>query len=323
MPDIRVYRSLTEAAGEFGPSGVTIGNFDGVHRGHQELFRRLAGLSRALEVRPAVVTFDPHPTKVVAPDRTPRLLTSLEQRLVRMRECGIERALVIPFDREFSKLTPEEFVLQVLVSAADARLVLVGGNFRFGNKQAGDTKLLSDLGERFGFETKIVEAVRYRGSTVSSTGIRLLIERGDVGLAARSLGRPFGLEGVVIPGHGVGSRQTVPTLNLETSTEVLPAGGVYITRTQDTKDGRLWPSVTNIGYRPTFGGDDKLNIETFILEGFARPVPEQITVEFLRRIREERKFPDASALKAQILRDAARAQAFFRRAGRWIRAGAW
>lgn len=309
--DIAVFRSLEEAHGRFGPSAVTIGNFDGVHRGHRALFDQLSGRGG----KRSVITFDPHPSSVVAPHRAPKLMSTLEQRTRWMRECGIEQVLVVPFDLAFSKLDPEAFARKVLVEAAGAKFVAVGGNFRFGHKAAGDVALLASLGRTLGFDTVAVEPVIWRGTVVSSTEVRRAVEAAAVARAGRLLGRPYSLEGDVVSGHGVGSKQTVPTLNLAPSSEVLPARGVYVTRVRDLDSARTWPSVTNIGMRPTFDGDS-VTIESFILEGFREPAPRRIGVEFLQRLRDERKFEDAAALKAQILRDAGRAVKFHRRTSR-------
>lgn len=317
MSGFRVFRSLAEAAGHFAPSGLTIGNFDGVHRGHQELFRRLTAAAPGLGIKPSVLTFDPHPTRVVAPARAPRLLSTIDQRLEWMEAAGIEQVLVLPFTPEFAQLTPEQFVQQVIVEGAGARLVLVGENFRFGARQAGDTQLLTELGANWGFQTVIVPGVIYRGHMVSSTAVRGLVQTGQVGWAGRLLARCFALRGTVVSGHGIGSKQTVPTLNLAPDCDVTPATGVYVTRTRDLFDpSRHWDSVTNVGYRPTFDGDT-LTVETFLLSGFSGDTPHRIEVSFLRRLREERKFADAAALKAQILADVGRAQRYFRRLRRW------
>jgi len=315
--EMRIYRSLEEAGARFGPSVATIGNFDGVHLGHQELFARLRRMGQRLSAKPSIITFDPHPARVVAPDHAPRLISTMEQRLDWIGAYGIRQALVLAFNREFSLQSPEEFVKRVLVEAAGVRGVLVGENFRFGNRQAGDTALLEQLGRKHGFQVEVAGGVRIRCRMVSSTEVRRLVQAGHMALAARFLGRFYGLEGAVISGHGVGSKQTVPTLNLAPEAEVLPARGVYVTRTTDLDDGRNWNSVTNVGFRPTFGGDEALSIETFIMEGFEEPTPRRIRVEFLHRLRPERKFPDAAALKAQILRDAARSRAYLRRMARW------
>jgi riboflavin kinase/FMN adenylyltransferase len=307
----RIFRSLEEARPSFGPSSLTIGNFDGVHAGHARILRRVCEVARENGWKPSVLTFDPHPTRIVAPSRSPRLMTTTEQRCRLMEQEGIRQVLILPFTREVAQLTPEQFVRDVLVEALDAKAVMVGENFRFGHKHAGDTRLLRDLGAQLGFRVEVVPGLTLRRAMVSSSEIRRLVETGDVSRAGRLLERPFALEGDVVRGHGVGARQTVPTLNLSTKAEVLPATGVYITKTQEL-DGRRWPSVTNVGYRPTFGGNE-LSIETFLLAPLEGPAPQRIRVEFLRRLREEKKFESPEQLKAQILRDVGRAQAYFRR----------
>jgi riboflavin kinase/FMN adenylyltransferase len=315
---LRVFRSLDEVPGGPAASAVTIGNFDGVHVAHRRLLQRVVEVAGAHGWKPSVLTFDPHPTRVVAPDRAPRLLSTPEQRFAWMASAGIQQVLVLPFNRDFSQLTPEEFVRTVLVERLRAKAVIVGENFRFGNRQAGDTRTLAELGQRFGFCTEVVTGVSLRGRLVSSSAVRELVQSGAVSVACRLLGRPYALEGEVVSGHGVGSRQTVPTLNLSTTAEVLPATGVYVTRTADLENDRRWRSITNVGYRPTFGGQD-LTVETYVLEPLQEPVPKRIRVEFLRRVREERRFESPDALKQQILRDVGRAQYFFRRLERWVR----
>lgn len=311
-----IYRSLAELGPGFGPSVVTIGNFDGVHAGHRRILRRAVALSGELGAAATVLTFDPHPAKVVAPERAPRLLTTLEERAGLMFEEGIQRVVILPFDREFASLSPEEFVRDVVVERLQARAVLVGDNFRFGARQTGDVEVLQALGEVHGFRTEIIGGVRLRGQLVSSTAVRRLIEAGDVSRANRLLERPYSLAGEVTPGRGVGARQTVATLNLRTGAEVLPAIGVYITRTTDLANPkRRWNSITNVGVRPTFGGGE-LSIETHLLDTLIPPTPARIRVEFWRRLREERKFESPEALKTQILSDAARARKYFRRLAR-------
>jgi riboflavin kinase/FMN adenylyltransferase len=313
----RVYRSLDELPADFGPSALTIGNFDGVHAAHRRILRRVKEIAVERGLKASALTFNPHPSKVVAPARAPRLMNSPEQRCVLMREEGIEQVLIMPFDRDVAHLSPEQFVEQVLVRKLGVRAVVLGHDFRFGYKQSGNVRVLEELGRKYGFTTEEVNPVTVRGRLVSSTALRQLIEAGRVAQAARLLERPYALEGEVVSGHGVGSEQTVPTLNLATQTEVLPAIGVYVTRTHDLKDARAWPSITNIGHRPTFGGDREISIETFLLEPLAGDTPRRIRVEFLWRVRDERQFPDAQALKRQILRDAGRAQAYFRRVKKW------
>ncbi len=294
---------------------LTIGNFDGVHAGHRRLLACVRELAREHSLTPAVLTFDPHPTKLVAPDRAPRLLSTIEERVALIHEQGVKDVTVLPFTREIAMLFPHEFVERIVVNQLHARFVLVGGNFHFGHKKSGNVDTLAELGLRFGFETRVIPAVRKRGWLVSSSAVRKLIDAGDVAMAGRLLERPYALSGRVVSGHGVGSKQTVPTLNLSTAAEVIPAKGVYITRTRDLDSDARWESITNVGNRPTFGGGE-LSIETFLLSSLNGPAPVRISVEFLRRVREERTFESPAALKEQILRDVGRAQAFFRRLGR-------
>ena len=316
-----ICRNLSEVPPGFGPCAVTIGNFDGVHAGHRHILRRVVEAAREKGWRSAAMTFDPHPTKVVAPERAPRLLTTPEQRCALMREEGIERILILPFTPEIAGLTPEEFVRQILIEKIEARTVIVGDNFRFGRRASGDVNVLRELGRRYEFETEVVSGIRLRNRVVSSSEIRRLIECGNVSLACRLLERPYTLQGSVVRGQGVGSKQTVPTLNLDTAAELLPATGVYITRTREDANGREWSSITNVGYRPTFDGN-RLTIETFLLSPLDGGTPERIQVQLLRRVREERKFDSAEALKAQIMKDVARAQAYFRRLERFTKSGA-
>lgn len=309
---MRVFRSSREARGHFGPCAVTIGNFDGVHCGHRKLIGEVIRLSREQKIKPAALTFDPHPARVLAPDRAPRLLSTVEQRCRWMGEAGLEEIMILPFDRELAALTPEQFVQQILIDTLQARAVVVGDNFHFGNKQAGNTQVLAELGRRYGFAAHALHAVEWRGLTISSSAIRRLIQAGAVAKAARLLGRFFALEGEIVRGLGIGSKQTVPTLNLATVAEVLPAQGVYVSHTYDLDSYRQWPSITNIGNRPTFNGSD-VSIESYLLEPIEGDPPHRIRLELTHRIREERRFESAQALKAQILRDVERAKVWHSR----------
>jgi len=309
-----IYRSLSEIPPDFGPCAITIGNFDGVHLGHREILRRVVAGARENRWKPAAVTFDPHPTRLVAPAEAPHLLTTPDQRSRIMEQLGIEEVLILPFTHDIASLSPEEFVRELLVNKLKALTVVVGDNFRFGHRAAGDVQTLGELGTKYSFETEIVEAVVRRNRVISSTAIRRLIAAGEVSLSCRMLGRPYSLEGAVVHGEGRGSKQTVPTLNLETKAEVLPMTGVYVTRTRERGSAREWPSITNVGYRPTFNGQ-RLTIETYLLSSIHGAPPELISVEFLRWVREERKFESPETLKIQILRDVGRAQVYFRRLG--------
>jgi riboflavin kinase/FMN adenylyltransferase len=315
---MRLFRSLDQVPADFGPCALTIGNFDGVHFGHRRILKQVVALAAARGWKPAVLTFDPHPTQVVAPDRTPVLLTSPAHRAELMEEEGIAEVLILPFTAEIARLSPEDFVRQLLVERLGVRAVLVGDNFCFGYRQSGNVQLLAQLGGKMGFETEIVPAVKWRGRMVSSSIVRTLLRAGQVSLAAHMLQHPYALDGAVVQGRGVGSKQTVPTLNLAPDGGMVPAAGVYVTRAYDLAGGRRWNAITNVGYRPTFGASDRLTIETFLLDPFSGDTPARIRVEFLWRVRDERKFDSPAALKEQILRDVHTAQRYFRRLRAWI-----
>lgn len=314
MKDSLVYRSLSEVPDDFGPCAITIGNFDGVHRGHQQILRQVIEAARAENWKSAVLTFDPHPAKLLAPASAPRLLTTLEERAEIILTQGIDEILILPFTREIASLAPEEFVREILVDRLKARAVMVGANFHFGKGASGNAGVLQELGDRYSFETEIIQPVVWRGRIISSSEVRRAIEAGQVSTACRMLGRPYALRGVVVAGEGRGSKQTVPTLNLDSKAQVLPKTGVYITRTREANSSREWPSITNIGYRPTFEGHTR-TIETYLLAPLDGAPPPEIAVELLRWVRDERKFESAEVLKAQILHDVNRAQTYFRRLG--------
>ncbi|HYM09440.1 MAG TPA: bifunctional riboflavin kinase/FAD synthetase [Bryobacterales bacterium] len=322
MPDVfAVYRSLEQVPAGFGPAALTVGNFDGVHQGHARILREVGALARERGWRAVALTFDPHPTRIVAPDRAPRLLTTLDLRLALLEQAGLDAVVVLPFTAEVARLEPAAFVRDILAGKLGARAVVVGGNFRFGRRHAGDVKMLQALGGECGFEVRVAEPVLCRGEVVSSSRIRGLIGEGAVSRVVRMLGRPFSLDGSVVRGHGVGARQAVPTLNLAPNTEVLPARGVYVTCTRDADTARRWPSVTNIGYRPTFGGTE-LSIETFLLRPLEGPAPQRLSVAFWHRLRDEKKFPAPEDLRRQILGDVATAEKFLRRLQASARASA-
>ncbi len=309
---MKVYRGLEELDHNFGPSALTIGNFDGLHAGHRQIIRRVVALARERGWKPSALTFHPHPLKIVAPERAPKLLTTPEERVELMRAEGIEQVLILPFTPELRRMSPRDFACDIVAARLDAKAVLVGDNFRFGHMHAGDTAALAGFGRECGFEVEAIPALRIRGRFVSSSEVRRLAHAGQVALAGRLLERPFALSGAVVKGRGVGSKHTVPTLNLAPATEVLPSFGVYATRTTDLDDSRRWASVTNVGCRPTFADCSDLAIETYLLDPFAGETPRRIRVEFLTRLREERKFDSPDALKTQILKDVARARKYFR-----------
>lgn len=310
-----VFRSVEEARRHAGPCALTIGNFDGVHIGHQALLAQTIDHAAKKNLAPAVLTFDPHPAVVVAPERIPAMICTLEQRLQLLSSAGADRILVLPFTAEVARLTPEQFVSQILVGGLKTQAVFVGENFRFGHRQTGSPDVLRTLGSQFGFISQFLKPVSFRGEIVSSSLIRRYLASGNVSRAARLLGRCFVVEGSIVAGHGVGSKQTVPTLNLRPQPGQLVPRGVYITETIDLLEHRHWPSITNVGVRPTFGGDE-VTIETFLLSPLEGRTPERIKVEFHRFVRHEQQFENAEALKAQILKDVAAAQKYWRRVTR-------
>ena len=313
---MQVFLDLNAAKGRFGPCALTIGNFDGTHLAHQALFAEVALLAKSKNWRPAALSFDPHPARIVAPSHAPKRITNFEQRAEVMTRCGLEAILILPFTPDLAKVSPEAFVKDILVAALNTKAIVVGDNFRFGHKGAGDMHLLAELGLQLGFSTHIEPAIGSRYGVISSTLVRQAIGFGRMSMATRLLGRSYALTGAIVPGHGIGSKLTVPTLNMEPSSEVLPPNGVYISRTLDFDAMRSWRSITNIGLRPTFNGD-RLTIETFLLDPFDGRTPANIEVQLLRRVRDERKFDSPEALKTQIFRDVARAQAYHRRIAKW------
>ena len=312
----------------WGPVCLTIGNFDGVHRGHQAILRRTAeraaGLGAeagtGLSARAVALIFDPHPMCVVRPNGAPLLLSSIAERARRFRDHGIDATVVLRFTPETAAMSPEDFVQRVMLDALDVRCVVVGQNFRFGCRQSGDLETLTELGKRHGFAAEAVPAVAVGGEPVSSTRVRNAVGRGDPRLARRLLGRVFTMEGPLVRGQGIGSRSTVPTLNLGigpgsgpgSGEPQLPATGVYVTRTCDPDSEQTWNSITNVGRRPTFD-DGSPSVETHLIEP-ADPVSlQRIQLSFLRRLRDERRFDSPAALREQILADIAQAERFFQR----------
>src|SRR5580692_9637658 len=294
------------------PSGSTlaIGNFDGIHLGHQSILKAAVARAREINAVSTALTFDPLPQKVLRPDTAPLRVSTTEQRLSCFADLGIDAAVVLPFTHELAKLAPQEFVVQILVRGLQVRAVFVGENFRFGHKQAGNARTLQEFGAQHGFDVIILPPVIYKGEIVSSTIIRREIAAGDVCHAGRLLGRPFVLTGKVVSGTGTGRRFTFPTLNLAPEQELLPARGVYVTRTRFEGESHSRRSVTNIGVRPTFNGSS-LSVETHLLEPPGEATPARIEVQFWKRLRQEKKFSGPEELRAQIARDIATANKFF------------
>jgi riboflavin kinase/FMN adenylyltransferase len=307
-----VFRSLDEARRQFAPSALAIGNFDGVHVGHQALLQQARTCADLHRLRPSVLTFYPHPTAIVAPERTPPLICTLEQRIRLLQAAGAEQILVLPFTEQVAHLSPEQFVCEILVDVLRTKAVFVGENFRFGYKQSGTAETLRALGQQCGLEARFIKPVSYRGEIVSSSLIRDYLKKGNVGRAGRLLGRCFFVEGDVVAGRGVGSKQLVPTLNLRPAPGQLVLRGIYVTETTDLARNRRWQSITNVGTSPTFGTNET-TIETYLLSPFDGLTPESIRVEFRRWLRWETWFPSVAELKTQILKDVDRAQAYWRR----------
>ena len=308
---IEVYEGLGAVPNAFGPSVATIGNFDGVHLGHREILSRCVDDAQSASATSVAVIFDPHPLRVVAPERAPLLMTTPQERSERFEEIGLDAVLILPFDDALRNLSPEEFVERVLVRRLSAQQVVVGRNFRFGRRHAGDVETLRELGARYGFETDAVDEERNGGRVISSSAVREAVASGDLSAARRLLGATFRLRGGVIAGRGIGSKQTVPTLNLRPDTELLPADGVYVSRTRSLDGPGCWRSVTNVGVRPTFGDSERV-VETHLLDSLDGPAPERIEIRFKRRLRPEKKFDRPEELRAQILEDIGQAERYFR-----------
>ena len=316
MP-LAVLRSPEEWKARFSaakrPAVVTIGNFDGCHRGHQQILRRVVEQARAANALSAVLTFFPHPARVLRPAEAPALLETLDQRLAAIGATGIEAALVMPFNLELAHVSPDEFVQRILVETMAAKSVLVGGNFRFGRGGAGDVKLLAELGRRWGFTAEIVPPVAEGGVVISSTAIRTAIREGRVEEARRMLGRPYALAGEIRTGTGQGRKLVVPTLNLATGQEVLPKNGVYAT--EAVVAGKTYRAATNVGTRPTFDGGTRITIESHLLDFSDNLTSGPLEIRFWQRLRDERKFSGPAELREQVLRDIEQAKKFFQAAG--------
>ncbi|MGA8037817.1 MAG: bifunctional riboflavin kinase/FAD synthetase [Candidatus Acidiferrales bacterium] len=297
---------------QFGASredtSLTIGNFDGVHLGHQKIIGAVVEKARGCHLKSAVVTFDPHPSKVLKPDSAPTMLESIDQRCRHFADLGVDAVLILKFEATFAAVSAEEFVRRYLVEALRAREVFVGANFRFGQKQRGDVALLQALGHEADFAVNIVEPKTVDGETVSSSAIRQALRDGRVVDAERMLGRPFALDGEIVSGTGIGRKLVVPTLNLKTAQETLPKGGVYVT--QSTLNGSTYGSVTNIGMRPTFDGT-KLAIESYLFEFSEHVTRGPLEVKFLQRLRDEQKFAGPDALRTQVQQDIERAKTLY------------
>ncbi|MHB1022828.1 MAG: bifunctional riboflavin kinase/FAD synthetase [Acidobacteriaceae bacterium] len=308
---MQVFRKLEELPPNFGPTVVTIGNFDGVHRGHQWVIAETIERARLLGAKSLAVTFDPHPTRVLRPQFSPKLITPLEEKLVLLAATGIDATLVLPFTRQMSLLTAREFATSTLRDSLHAVEIHEGENFRFGHAAEAGVESLSTLGQELGFTVKVYAPRKLRGEAVSSSRIRELISAGDMHNARHLLGRAFSVLGRPASGRGLGTRHTVPTINLADYDELLPAHGVYITCMRVGEE--VFESVTNIGNRPTFG-EDSFAVESHLLNfhPLALTPETPLTLTFLKKLRPEMRWPTPEALKAQILKDVTQAQRYFR-----------
>ena len=308
---ISVYQSVAEIPAGFGPSVAAIGNFDGVHLGHQEILSSVVQEAQLLSTQAVAITFDPHPEQFLNPSATPRLLTPIDERLRLLALTGIDAVVVLPFDVALASLSAREFVQSILVDAVAVRSLHEGGNFRFGHRAEAGVAELNAFGAEFGFAVHVHAPVRVRGQEVSSSAIRDYVASGDMTRARWMLGRPFEIRSTQARGRGIGTRLLVPTVNLAAYDGQLPAFGVYVTRL--TVAGRTFQAVTNVGNRPTFG-EASFAVESHILNFEPIELDEQtpIELEFLLRLRGERVWPSPEALKAQIFKDVAKAKRYFR-----------
>tara|TARA_B100000686_G_C16752480_1_gene953395 strand:+ start:169 stop:1101 length:933 start_codon:yes stop_codon:yes gene_type:complete len=284
---------------------LAIGNFDGMHRGHSALFQKVIAMASEKKGTSMVLTFDPHPAQVLRPKKDFRLLTPMENRLQRIIDCGIDRAIREPFTPELAELSPEDFVRDILVERLEVKGVWVGSGFLFGKGRKGTTDLLSRLGSQNGFSVDIMEPVKEGKEKISSSRVRLTIESGDVEMAGKLLGRPYSIQGTVSKGRRVGSALGFPTANLDFVDYVVPAKGVYASRVRVLETE--YNGVVNIGVNPTFDRG-RLCVEVHLFEFNKNVYGESAEIFFIRRIRSEIAFSSANALVHQIRQDVQQAK---------------
>jgi len=307
---MKVFRQLEDVPENFGPTVVSIGNFDGVHRAHQAVLREVIARARQLGGHAMGMTFDPHPTHILRPERQLKLISPTAVKLRLLEQTGVDGVLLLPFSRDLSMMTPREFVEQILVNKLHAKEVHEGYNFRFGHKASGDPSTLVELGREFGFEVVTYPEMTLRKEKVSSSEVRRLISEGNVSKARHLLGRAFSIHSTPGRGRGYGHKYTVPTINLSRYDELVPRNGVYITRSRIGDE--CFDSVTNVGVRPTFG-PDSFAIESHLLNFHPIELQADTPVEliFLKWLRPEMKFPSVDHLRAQISRDVHKARRYF------------
>jgi riboflavin kinase/FMN adenylyltransferase len=299
---MKIYKGLAEARGNIAASAVTIGTLDGVHLGHQALAALTIEKARAIPGPALAITWDRHPSETLRPEHAPLLLSSLERKLELLEETGLDGTLVLPFDDELSSWSPQRFVTSVVVEGVRARSVVVGSDWRFGQRAAGDVPLLTELGREQGFEAEGVKLLEIAGGPVSSSRVRQAVANGDVVLARTLLGRAFDVDGTVIRGDARGKSLGVPTANLPLGPRMAyPLRGVYAGRAR--AGGGWYAAAINVGVNPTFGGDPRTSaprIEAYLLEFEGDLYGQVLRVEFWRRLRDESKFDSAEALVEQI-----------------------
>ena len=303
----------TENAKIARPTVLTLGVFDGLHLGHQLIMKTIVERARATGAVPTVITFDPHPRALLHPESAPPLLQTFDQKIEALGVLGIEQTIVIHFDQNFAQIRAKDFLRSVIAERLHAKEVYLGCGFAFGHGREGNIELLRTVSQSLGFFADEVPELRLRGRRVSSSRIRELLQEGQVNLARRMLGRPYGVEGRVVRGAERGATLGFPTANLHPQNRVIPRNGVYVTAT--LIDGQWRRSVTNIGTRPTFGSADESSIETFVMNWSGDLYGDVARVRFLHRLREEKKFGSIEELKFQIERDVSRAQNYFERSG--------
>jgi riboflavin kinase/FMN adenylyltransferase len=307
---MQVFHNLNEVPGDFGPTLLSVGNFDGVHRAHRAVLEDILTRAPQQGAKAVAVTFEPHPIRILRPDAGLKLITPLAEKLRLLESTGLDAVLLLPFTRDLSLMTPHQFAHDILKKKLHAREVHEGYNFHFGHKAAGNVEMLTEFGREMGFEVKVYSEMKLRGEPVSSSHIRKLITAGRISRARHLLNRPFSILSTPGRGRGYGSKYTVPTINLSRYEELVPQDGVYITRTR--VGAECFDSVTNVGNRPTFG-TDSFAIETHLLN--FHPIelgPDtEVEIHFLERLRDEIKFPSVDALKIQIGRDVKKSNRYF------------
>jgi len=307
---MQIFHKLDDIPADFGPTLVSVGNFDGVHRAHAHVLQEIVTRARRQGARAVAVTFEPHPARILRPDSGLKLITPTAEKLRLLETTGVDAVLLLPFGRDLSLMTPRQFAERILKKKLHAREVHEGFNFRFGHKASGDMNMLAEFGREMGFEVKVYPELKLRGETVSSSQIRKLLSEGRVSRARHLLSRPFCILGTPGRGRGYGSKYTVPTINLARYEELVPKDGVYITCTRVAKE--TFESVTNVGNRPTFGAD-LFAVESHLLNFHPIDLTPETEVEicFLDRLRDEIKFPSVEALREQIARDVRKARRYF------------